>query len=71
MYEFIIIIIIIIIIALFMNECILNFMKIKDMTESCYYSSQCMLVDLALFYIFVKKNIFHCKKIQMLSIVMQ
>jgi len=54
-----------------MNECILNFMKIKDMTELCYHNSQCMLVDLALFCISVKKNIFHCKKIQMLSIVMQ
>jgi len=54
-----------------MNECILNFTKTKDMTESCYHSSQCMLIDLALSCISVKKNIFHHKKIQMLSIVMQ
>ncbi len=54
-----------------MNEYILNFMKTKDTTESCYHNSQCMLVDLALTCISVKKNIFHCKKIQMLSIMMQ
>ncbi len=41
------------------------------MIESYYHNNQCMLVDLALFYISVKKNIFHHEKIQMLSIMMQ